>query len=84
MNAERAERIAAGRIKHGVGSSEDFPGNVCHLVSPIVGTLRRRQRDGGTLPDMGRIIDRLSLVLDMAREEAERRNTPVSPRDADA
>ena len=69
----RDERILAGRIKHGVGSSEDFPGNVCHLVSPVVGILRLRERDGKTLtPDeMAYFIDRLSLVLDMAREEAD-------------
>lgn len=72
MNAnDAAARIAAGRIKHGVGPSENFPGNVCHLVSPIVGFLRLRQRDGGTVPEIGWMIDRLSLVLDMAQQEAE-------------
>lgn len=69
-----AERIAAGRVKHGVGASEDFPGNVCHLVSPIVGILRLRERDGEGFraDDMDHFIDRLSLVLDMARDEAAR------------
>ncbi|HKO27592.1 MAG TPA: hypothetical protein VJU80_09060 [Solirubrobacteraceae bacterium] len=68
-----AERIAEGRVKHGVGASEDFPGNVSHLVSPIVGTLRLRERDTVpiTLGDIRWFIDRLSLVLDMARHEAE-------------
>lgn len=70
--AESAQRIAAGRIEHGVGASEDFPGNVCHLVSPIVGMLRLSERDGTDLPDLDWMIDRLSLVLDMARQEAER------------
>ena len=71
----RDQRIAAGRIKHGVGASEDFPGNVCHLVSPLVGYLRLLERDGGGL-DLPHLIDRLSLVLDMAREQAERNNMP--------
>ena len=68
--ADMAARIIEGRIRHGVGSSEDFPGNVCHLVSPIVGYLRLRQRDGEAPTDLDHIIDRLSLVLDMARQEA--------------
>lgn len=67
---DAADRIAAGRVRHGVGESEDFPGNVCHLVSPIVGLMRLRQRDGEPLDDLGHVIDRLSLVLDMARQEA--------------
>jgi hypothetical protein len=79
---DAAARIAEGRIKHGVGQSEDFPGNVSHLVSPIVGTLRLRERDTKpiTLGDIGWFIDRLSLVLDMARAEAERdtRDIPLS------
>ncbi|MGZ6788353.1 MAG: hypothetical protein ACXVGQ_00210 [Mycobacteriaceae bacterium] len=83
MSADRAERIAAGRTKHGVGASEDFPGNVCHLVSPIVGLLRLRQRDGRPLPDadMAHIIDHPSLVLDMANAEAERRISPAEEGD---
>lgn len=74
----RADRIAAGRIKHGVGASTDFPGNVCHLVSPIVGVLRLRQHHGETVePDyLDHLIDRLSLVLDMAEQEAERITPP--------
>lgn len=69
---DRVTRIARGRAKHGVGSSEDFPGNVCHLVSPIVGWMRRRERDGKPLDDLAHTIERLSLVLDMANDEAER------------
>jgi hypothetical protein len=76
---DAAARIAAGRIKHGVGASEYLPGNVCHLVSPIVGTLRLRQHDGEPVPDLGWIIDRLSLVLDMARHEAERDARVIPP-----
>lgn len=83
MSADAAEdglreaRIAAGRVKHGVGASEDFPGNVCHLVSPIVGIMRRLERDGEPLriDDMDWMIDRLSLVLDMANDEAEHQPT---------
>jgi hypothetical protein len=68
-----SDRIAAGRVKHGVGASEYFPGNVCHLVSPIVGFLRLRQHDGQTdlASDLDWFVDRLGLVLDMARAEAE-------------
>ena len=72
QTTEFAQRIAEGRIKHGVGLSEDFSGNVCHLVSPIVGMLRRSERDGADLPNLDWMIDRLGLVLDMARQEAER------------
>lgn len=71
------DRIAAGRVTHGVGDSEDLPGNISHLVSPVVGQLRRAQRDG-TVPDLDWIIDRLSLVLDMARVEAETSPRPVT------
>jgi hypothetical protein len=72
--SERDERIAAGRITHGVGMSEDFPGNVCHLVSPLVGHLRLLERDGRTLnaADLAHYIERLSLVLDMADADTER------------
>lgn len=71
----RSERIAEGRVKHGVGSSEYLPGNVQHLVSPIVGLLRLMEHDGES-PDaetVTYVIDRLSLVLDLAREEDENR-----------
>lgn len=69
----REDRIATGRVKHGVGQSPDLAGNVCHLVSPIVGSLRLDERDGNT-PTQDEIrwmIDRLSLVLDLANEHAE-------------
>ena len=73
--ATASERIAAGRTKHAVGDSDYLPGNVCHLVSPVIGRLRLDQRDGRT-PDYDWMIDRLSLVLDMSRAEAERDLSP--------
>lgn len=73
---DRAERIEAGRIRHGVGASEFLPGNVCHLVSPVVGFLRMRQRDSRPLTsaDLEWFISRLSLVLDLAEVEAEQKD----------
>lgn len=78
MSENRSARIAEGRIKHGVGSSENFPANVCHLVSPIVGHLRLRRQDGDAIPgsDLDHIIDRLNLVIDMAYHEAARVTSP--------
>jgi hypothetical protein len=70
----RDERIAAGRIRHGVGSDDYLPGNVQHLVSPIVGILRLKEHNGEDI-DAGLleyVIDRLSLVLDLAQKDAER------------
>jgi hypothetical protein len=78
---DRAQRILAGRAKHGVGMSSNFPGNVSHLVSPLVGTLRLRERDGETLTadEIAHYIDRLSLVLDMARQETEDAEAGIGP-----
>lgn len=69
----REDRIAIGRVKHGLGSSDYLPGNIQHLVSPIVGFLRLRHRDeiAPTAEDVEWMIDRLSLVLDLAREQDE-------------
>lgn len=73
-----SDRIAEGRVRHGVGLSPNFPGNVSHLVSPVVGFLRLRQRDNEplTTDDFDWFIDRLGLVLDMARHEAEQSIRP--------
>lgn len=62
---------AARRARHGLGSSDCFPGNVSHLVNPIVGALRLMERDGEALSatDMEWYIDRLSLVLALAESE---------------
>jgi hypothetical protein len=64
------KRIAEGRSGHGLGQSDYLPGNVQHLVSPIVGMLRRMERDG-EIPDEDDykfLIDRLTFVLEIARE----------------
>lgn len=68
--AWRARR-AEGRPLHGLGPSTYFPGNVQHLVSPLVGHLRLMERDGEALAaeDMVHYIDRLLLVLELAREQ---------------
>lgn len=70
----RDERIAQGRIDHGLGQSEYFPGNVQHLVSPIVGILRLKEADGDKVgpSTMAYMIDRLSLLLDLAVEQDEK------------
>lgn len=66
-------RIAEGRPHHGLGPSTYLPGNVSHLVSPVVGRLRLRAGLDEPLSDsdMLYIIDRLSMVLELAREQAE-------------
>lgn len=66
-------RVEEGRPLHGLGPSEFFPGNVAHLVSPLVGELRLMERDGEALkPEkMAYYIDRLMLVLELAREQEE-------------
>ena len=80
LNAETGtrswrKRIAEGRPLHGLGPSTYLPGNVQHLVSPLVGMLRLQEADGETpdAEDVAHLIDRLSLVLDLAREEDEAR-----------
>ncbi len=68
------KRVENEQVLHGLGPSTYLPGNVCHLVSPIVGMLRLMERDGES-PDAGDVafvIDRLSFVLELAREEAEK------------
>ena len=69
----RQERIKAGRAKHGVGDDPRLYANVQHLVSPIVGLLRLEQADGMQLSygTLEYIIDRLSLVLDLAEEDGD-------------
>lgn len=64
------KRVAEGRQHHGLGSTDYLPGNVQHLVSPIVGHLRLMQADGESLgpEDMEWMIDRLSFVLEIAQE----------------
>ena len=68
------KRVAEGRAHHGLGASTYLPGNVQHLVSPLVGMLRLREHDGELLDanDMVYMIDRLSFVLDIASEADER------------
>ena len=63
-------RVEAGLPEHGLGASLGLSGNVQHLVSPIVGMLRLQERDGERpdASDMAYIIDRLSFVLELARE----------------
>ena len=70
-------RIAEGRPHHGLGPSTYLPGNVSHLVSPVVGHLRLMDEDGEVLDasDMTWIIDRLSMVLELAREQVENDNS---------
>lgn len=65
------KRVDEGRPHHGLGPSDYFPGNVQHLVSPIVGMLRLDQADGRTMTpeNLEYVIDRLAFVLELAREE---------------
>jgi len=68
------ERVESGRNAHGLGPSTELHGNVAHLVSPIVGHMRLMEADGD-VPDQGDLaywIDRLALVLELAREEGEK------------
>ena len=64
------KRVQEGRPHHGLGSSDHFPGNVQHLVSPIVGTLRLRKHHGEALTqeELDHIEDRLAFLLEIARE----------------
>lgn len=66
-------RVDNGLPHHGMGKDEFFPGNVSHLVSPVVGILRRIQAGQTELTEdrLEYFIDRLSFVLELAREEAE-------------
>lgn len=68
------KRVDEGRPHHGLGPSDYLPGNVQHLVSPLVGHLRLMERDGEALEskDMDYFIDRLMFVLELAREEDEK------------
>lgn len=67
------DRKSKGSRLHGLGPSEYLPGNVSHLVSPIVGMLRLLERDGEApdAEDVDYMIDRLSFVLELAREADE-------------
>lgn len=68
------KRVDNGLPHHGLGRSNYFPGNVLHLVSPLVGHLRLLEQDGKTLDahDILHYIDRLAFVLELAWEEDER------------
>ncbi len=71
-------RVAEGRPHHGLGASTYFPGNVCHLVSPIVGHLRLMEHYGETDLDakyLAYLIDRLSMVIELAEEQVENDNS---------
>ena len=71
-------RIAEGRPHHGLGPSTYLPGNVCHLVSPIVGHLRLMEHYGETDLDakyLAYLIDRLSMVIELAEEQVENDNS---------
>lgn len=68
------KRIEEDKPLHGLGPSTYFPGNVSHLVSPIVGILRIMEADG-EIPDeddFAWFIDRLTFVLELAEEEVEK------------
>ena len=76
LNAETGtrswrKRIAEGRPLHGLGPSTYLPGNVQHLVSPLVGMLRLQEADGET-PDAEDVdaepVDAVMLILDVADE----------------
>lgn len=66
------ERVKSGKPTHGMGPSRYLPGDVQHLVSPLVGMLRLMECDGETpdAEDVEYLIDRLSFVLDIAREDS--------------
>lgn len=69
------KRKASGRPDHGLGTSDYLPGNVQHLISPIVGHLRLMQRAGEltfTPEYFEHIIDRLMFVIEIAREADEK------------
>lgn len=70
------ERVGGHRIE-----SLDDADRPCVTNDPVVGFLRLRQRDGEPLSDddFEWFIDRLGLVLDMARHEAEQRIPPATP-----
>ena len=74
-----------GKRDHGLGPSTYLPGNVSHLVSPIVGMLRLMERDGEAPDpeDMAYMIDRLAFVLEIARE-ADEEEEPVPSEVAEA
>lgn len=65
------KRVAEGRPHHGLGADDYFPGNVQHLVSPIVGNMRLIMADGKmpTPSDIEHWVDRLAFVLEIAQEE---------------
>lgn len=69
------KRVEAGRDHHGLGPSTYFPGNVQHLVNPVVGILRIMEQDG-EIPDaddFAYLIDTLAFVLELAEEEDSKR-----------
>lgn len=61
------------RWRNGVGLDEYLPGNVEHLVSPIVGVLRLNQMDGRETPTDW-IIQRLHTVLLLTRDQIVKDN----------
>lgn len=67
------KRVDENRPHHGLGSSDYLPGNVQHLVSPIVGNMRLIMASGDTVKpsEVDFWIDRLMFVLEIAREADE-------------
>lgn len=66
-------RVEADLPHHGLGPSRYYPGNVSHLVQPIVGMLRLMERDNETpdADDVTYMIDRLAFVLELTGEKIE-------------